>query len=92
MPCPSTGPKMFNAGPTLLSWSKNSIAFSAFLNFFMPAQKPNLLNLLNLFGTKLLGLPQIVYQFLVWPKKFGPAQNSLGPAEGRGISMSLSFH
>jgi hypothetical protein len=30
MPCPSTGPKMFNAGPTLLSWSKNSIAFSAF--------------------------------------------------------------
>jgi hypothetical protein len=26
-----------------------------------------------------------VYQFLVWPKKFGPAQNMLGPVEGQGF-------
>ena len=37
-------------------------------------------------GTKCLGLAQNVYKFLVWPKKFGSAQNVLGPVEGRGIS------
>ena len=36
--------------------------------------------------TKCLGLAKIVYQFLVWPTKFGPAQNSLEPVERRGIS------
>jgi hypothetical protein len=36
------------------------------------------------------------YEFSVWSKKmFGPAQNSLGPVEGRGISVSpfnIFFH
>ena len=35
--------------------------------------------------TKFLELTQNVYQFLVWPKKFGPAPNILGPVEGQGI-------
>ena len=44
MPCPSTGPKMFCAGPNFLSQSKNLIAFSASSKTFALAQKPNLLN------------------------------------------------
>ena len=30
---------------------------------------------------------QSAIQFLVSPKKFGPAQNSLGPVEGQGIKV-----
>ena len=44
MPCPFTGPKMFCAGPNVLSHSKNLIAFSASSKTFVPAQKPILLN------------------------------------------------
>ena len=43
-PCPFTGPKMFCAGPNVLSHSKNLIAFSASSKTFVPAQKPILLN------------------------------------------------
>ena len=52
----------------------------------MLIQKPNLLNG-NPFwrGPKYLGLAKNVYQFLVVTKIFGPAQNILGPVEGRGI-------
>ena len=35
---------------------------------------------------KFLELPQNVYQFLVGPKKFGPAPNILGPLEGQSIT------
>ena len=37
---PFTGPKMFCAGPNVLSHSKNLIAFSASSKTFVPAQKP----------------------------------------------------
>ena len=40
MPCPSTGPKMFCAGPNFLSQPKNSIACSASSKTFVPALKP----------------------------------------------------
>ena len=33
-------------------------------------------------------LPQYVNKFLVWHKKFGPAQKILGPVKGQGISSS----
>ena len=36
--------------------------------------------------TKSLGLAQYVNKFLVRQKKFGPAQNILGPVEGQGKS------
>ena len=42
-------------------------------------------------GTKCLGLAQNVYKFLVRPKKFGPAQNVLGPVEGRGIRVQSEY-
>ena len=41
IPCPSTGPKMFCAGPNFLSQSKTLIAFSASSKTFVPVQKLN---------------------------------------------------
>ena len=38
---------------------------------------------------KLFGAALNAIQFLVWLKKFGPAQNILGPVEGQGISVSI---
>ena len=76
MPCPFTGPKMFSVGPI----------------FFEPAQKTSLLNANHIFVwhvTKCLGLPQYVNKFLVWQKKFGLAQNILGPVKGQGIKCIL---
>ena len=36
-------------------------------------------------GTESLGLAQNMNKFLVWHKKFEPAQNILGPVKGQGI-------
>ena len=71
--------KMFCASPNFLSQPKNLTAFSASSKTFVPAQKP------ILSGTKCFWLPQYVNKFLVWHKKFGPAQNILGPVKGQGI-------
>jgi len=38
-------------------------------------------------GTKSLGLAQYLNQFLVWHKKFGPAQNVFGPAKEQGTRL-----
>ena len=72
MPCPFTGPKMFCAGPNFLSQPKKLTAFSATSKPFVPAQKPIWLN---------------ANKFLVWHKKYGPGQNSLGPVKGQGNSL-----
>ena len=88
MPCPSIGPKMFCAGPNFLSQSKNLIAFSYSLkNVFW--HKNQIGNHLFVWHT-IFGTPQNVYQFLVCPRKFGPAQNVLGPVEGQGISVTCT--
>jgi hypothetical protein len=42
-------------------------------------------------GKKSLQLPQCVSKFLVWHKKFGPAQNILGLVKGQGINRYLSI-
>ena len=44
------------------------------------------MQIIFLSGTKCLWLVQYVNKFLVWYKKFGPAQNILGPVKGQGIS------
>ena len=49
MPCPFTGPKMFCAGPNVLSQPKNLTAFSASSKTFVPVQKTILLNANHLF-------------------------------------------
>ena len=75
MPCPFTGPKMFCAGPNILSQSKNLTASSASSKNFVLAQKPILLNANHHF---------------VWHKIFGPAQNILGPVKGQSINSRKS--
>jgi hypothetical protein len=44
MPCPFTGPKMFCAGPNILSQPKTLTAISASSKTFVLAQKAILLN------------------------------------------------
>ena len=48
------------------------------------------MQIILLFGTKCLRLPQYVNKFLVWHKKFGPAQNILGPVKGQGIRKMVT--
>ena len=57
----------------LLCWHKNQFYWIQII--FLP-------------GTKCLWLPY-VNKFLVWHKKFGPAQNILGPVKGQGICCFL---
>ena len=75
MPCPFTGPKMFCAGPNFLSQPKylfQSQTF-AFIEIGFSA------------GTKVFEEPQNAVKVLGWLKKFGPAQNILGPVKEQGI-------
>ena len=87
MPCPFTGPKTFCSGPNFLSQPKNLIAFSASSKTFVPAQKPILLNADHL----LFWHKMFVNKFLVRHKKFGLAQNILGPVKGQGIKRSSNL-
>ena len=43
------------------------------------------LQIIFLSGTKCLWLTQYVNEYLVWHKKFGPAQNIFGPVKGQDI-------
>ena len=80
MPCPVTGPKVFCAGSNFLSQPKNLIAFSAYSNTYVPAQKTILLNANHLFvWHKMFVTATISKYFLFWHKTFGPDQNILGP-------------
>ena len=77
---------MFCAGPNSLSKPKNLTAFSASSKTFVLAQKPISLNANHLFVFhKMFVIATIYNKFLVWHKKFGLAQNILGPVKGQGI-------
>ena len=82
MPCPFTGPKMFCAGPNFFNQPKNLVPLQKSLcrhkNQFC------LMQIIFLSGTKCLWPPQYLNIFLVWHKKFGPAQNILRPVKGQG--------
>ena len=78
MPCPFTGPKIFCAGPNVLSQSKNLIAFSASSKTFVPAQKPNLVN----------GLMPLPCSF-TGPKMFSASSNVLSHSKNL-IAFSAS--
>ena len=45
------------------------------------------MQIIFLSGTKFLCLPQYEHKFLVWHKKFGPAQNVSGPVKGQGMCL-----
>ena len=49
------------------------------------------MQLIFLSVTKCLWLPQYVNKFLVWHKKFGPAQNILGPVKRQGIRILAKY-
>ena len=78
--------------PNILSQPKNLTAFT-----LVPLQKLVCwhknqfywMQTIFLSGTKGLWLPQYVNKFLVWHKKFGPAQNILGPVKGQGIRENV---
>ena len=64
----------------------NALSFYSFQNVLCWHKKQFYwLQIIFLSGTKCLRLPQYVNKFLVWHKKFGPAQNILGPVKGQGI-------
>ena len=77
MPCPFTGPKMFCAGPKILSQPKNLTAFSASTKTFVLAQKTILLNANHLFVRHKIFVTLNAVKFLGWLKKFGLAKKIL---------------
>jgi hypothetical protein len=60
-----------------LSQSKNLTVFSGSSKTFVLAKKNNFTECKS---------------FLVWHKKFGPAQKILGPVKGQGIFEKSSYH
>ena len=78
--CPS---KIF-----FLSQPKNLTEFSAYSKTFVLAKKQFYwMQIIFLPGKKYLWLTQYVNEFLVWHKKFGPAQSILGSVKGQGRSF-----
>ena len=87
MPCPFTGPKMFCAGPKIylhivpvtkiLCQTKRWFAISK-IGFCA--------------GTKVFEEALNAIKFLGWLKKFGQAQNILGPVKGQGIRFYSYRH
>ena len=92
MTCPFTGPKMFCAGPNSLCQAKNLFYLLWQSQTFCAWQKDDLHSVELFFvpiHTKVLEEALNAVKFLGWLKKFGPAQNVLGPVKGQGISRSL---
>ena len=75
MPCPFTCPKMFWVGQNVLCQIKDLVTFCA-------RQKDNLHSVKLVFVVARL----IAVKLFGWLKKFGAAQNILGPVKGQGIS------
>ena len=81
MPCPFTGPKMFCAGPNVLSQPKNLTAFSASSKAFVPAQKTILLNANHLFVWHKISVTGTIYKYI-----FSPTQKMW--TSTKGISLT----
>ena len=79
LPCPSTGPQMFCAGPNILGQTKNWILGPS--KKFCTGTKTEFTLWKSSFGL----VQKVVNQFLVWHKIFGPAQNVLGHVKEQGI-------
>ena len=79
MPCPFTCPKMFWAGPNFLCQTKNLCTILWQSQTFCARQK-DILHSVKLFFVPAKKFLNAV-KFLGWLKKFGPAQNILGPGK-----------
>ena len=88
LPCPFLQvPKCFV--PVQIFWARPKIRLHLVLLQKLLCQHKNQfywMQIIFLSSTKCLWLPQYVNKFLVWYKKFGPAQNILGPVKGQGIN------
>ena len=91
MLCPITGLKMFWACPNFLCQTKNHIYILSQSQTFCARQKDDL-HSVNWFLCVTKGFEEALnaLKFLGWLKKFGPAQNILGPVKGQGIN-DISF-
>jgi hypothetical protein len=90
MPCPSTGPKLFWAGPNFMARPKIYIHFVPVPNILCPTKRWFPFSKFGFCaGTKVFEEALNAIEFLNLLKKFGPAQKSLGPVEGQGISLHL---
>ena len=87
MPCPFTGRKMFCASPNFLSDQK-FIYILCQSRKFCARQKDDLHSVKLVFVPvqKFLEEALNAVKFWGWVKKFGLAQNILGPVKGQGIS------
>ena len=97
MPCPFTGPKMFWAGPNILSQTKYFepdqifcarpkiyLHIVAVTNILCQTKRLFAFSKIGFFATTKFFEEAV--KFWGWLKKFVPAQNILGPVKGQGIS------
>ena len=88
MLCPFIGPKMFCAGPNFLSQPKNLFTHCTSYKHFVLDKKWFAFSKIGFCaGTKVFEEALDAVKFLGWLKKFGTAQNILGPVKGPGISF-----
>ena len=81
MPCPFTGPKMFCANPNFLCQTKKLITYCGSHKHFVPDKKDDLHSVKLVFVLAVFEEALNAVKFLGWLKKFGLAQNILGPVK-----------
>ena len=86
LPCPFTGHKMFCVGPNVLCRTKNLFTYCASHILCQTKRWFAFSKIGFCAGTKVFEEALNAVKFLGWLKKFGPAQNILGPVKGQGIS------
>ena len=91
MPCPFTGPKMFWYGLNFLRQTKNLFHIVAVTNILCQTKIWFAFSkIVFCAGTKLFEEALNAIKFSGWLKKFGPAQNILGPVKGQGIRILVA--
>ena len=84
---------MFCAGPNFLSQPKNLFTYCASHKHFAPDKKMSFAfnKIVFCAGIKVFEEALNAVKFLGWLKKFGPAQNILGPVKGQGIRLTAEL-
>ena len=90
MPCPFTGPKIFWAVPNFLCQTKIYLQIVEVTNILCQTKRWFAFSKIGFCaGTNVFEEALNAVKFLVWLKKFAPAQNILGPVKGQGICVSV---
>ena len=86
MPCPFTGPKMFCACPNFLSQPKNYLHIVPLTNILCQTKRCFAFSKIGFCAsTNVFEQALNAVKYLAWLKRFGQAQNILGPVKGQGI-------